>query len=81
MQKNQKDLSLSDCAQIIKKCRRQITQSNGMIEACRLLEIGESLSEVKAQALEHNRKYTARMNEVIQIQNELNELLNNEDIL
>ena len=33
--------TIKDCSTIIRKCRKQITQADGMKEACRLIRVGE----------------------------------------
>lgn len=63
--------TIRDCTAIIKKCRRQITQATGMIEACRLIRVGESIDEVEATAYNYKRQYNARLNEVMTIRDNL----------
>ncbi len=71
--------NIAECNSIIRKCRTQIAQANGMKEACRLITVGESISEVQAFAYDCKRKYNARLNEVLEHRAKLQQKLELED--
>lgn len=71
--------NIADCNAIIRKCRTQIAQANGMKEACRLIKVGETIDEVEASAYDYKRRYNARLNEVLAHRAKLQQKLEMED--
>lgn len=71
--------NIAVCNTIIRKCRTQIAQANGMKEACRLIKAGETIDEVEASAYDYKRRYNARLNEVLVHRAKLQQQLELED--
>ena len=71
--------NIAECNSIIRKCRTQIAQANGMKEACRLIKVGETIDEVEASAYDYKRRYNARLNEVLAHRAKLQQQLELED--
>ena len=73
--------NIAECNSIIRKCRTQIAQANGMKEACRLIKVGETIDEVEASTYDYKRRYNARLNEVLEHRAKLQQQLELEDEL
>ena len=72
--------TIKECNIIIKKCRKQLANAQGMSEACRLMRVGKTIDEVEAAAYDHKRKYHARLNEIVAHKSKLlNQMMEDDD--